>query len=72
MLWTVVLLVALFVFVTAHAGWALSAWLLVAIVTVYLHLRAHRTLRLGIALLDLTAQEMKLIKLTAPKKFVKE
>jgi hypothetical protein len=34
-------------------------------------LRAHRTLRLGIALLDLTAQEMKLVKLDAPKKFVK-
>jgi len=70
-LWTVVLLVALFVFVTSHALWALSAWLLVAAVTVYLHLRAHHTLRLGIALLDLTAQEMKLIKLTAPKKFDK-
>jgi O-antigen biosynthesis protein len=70
-LWTVVSLVALFVFVTGHVLWALSAWLLVAVVTVYLHLRAHRTLRLGIALLDLTSQEMKLIKLDAPKKFVK-
>ncbi len=69
--WSVVLVVALFVFVTAHALWALSAWLLVAAVTAYLHLRAHRTQRLGIALLDLTAQELQLIKLDAPKKFVK-
>ena len=71
-LWTVVLLVALIVFVTSHALWALSAWLLVAVVTAYLHLRAHRTLRLGVALLDLTAQEMKLIKLSAPRRFEKD
>jgi hypothetical protein len=39
--------------------------------TGYLHLRGHRTLRLALGLLDLTAQEVGLIKLTAPKKFQK-
>ncbi len=71
LLWVIVGLVALFLVVTSHAWWALSAWLLVAGTAGYLHLRAHRTLRLGIALLDVTAQEMKLTKLSAPKKFVK-
>ena len=67
--------VALFVFVTQHTAphpwWVFSAWLLVAVATGYLHLRARRTIRLAIALLDLTAQEIKLIKLEAPRKFVK-
>ncbi|MEI6084342.1 MAG: glycosyltransferase [Verrucomicrobiota bacterium] len=53
------------------ALWALSAWSLVIITIGYLHLRARRTIRLGIALLDLTAQDLKLTKLDAPKKFVK-
>ena len=67
--------VALFVFVAQHTAphpwWVFSAWLLVAATTGYLHLRARRTIRLAIALLDLTAQEIKLIKLEAPRKFVK-
>ena len=70
-LWTVVGLVALFLAVTNRALWALSAWLLVALTTAYLHLRAHRTLRLGVGLLDVTAQQIGLVKLNAPKKFVK-
>jgi glycosyltransferase involved in cell wall biosynthesis len=70
-LWTVVALVAIFLAVVAHALWALSAWSLVVLVAVYLHLRAYRTLRLGTALLDMSAQELGLIKLTAPKKFQK-
>jgi hypothetical protein len=70
-LWTVVAFVAIFLAVTAHALWALSAWLLVVLVAAYLHLRALRTLRLGAALLDLSAQELGLIKLNAPKKFEK-
>jgi hypothetical protein len=37
----------------------------------YLHLRARRSLRLAVALLDLCARQLKLIKLNAPKKFVK-
>lgn len=71
LLWAVVAFVALFVLVTSHAWWALTAWLLVAATAAYLHLRAHRTLRLGLGLLDITAQQMGLIKLDAPKKFVK-
>ncbi|MCG3147250.1 MAG: hypothetical protein PCFJNLEI_00689 [Verrucomicrobiae bacterium] len=51
--------------------WVLSLWSLVVVVIGYLHLRARRTLRLGLALLDLTAQELKLTKLDKPKKFVK-
>lgn len=71
LLWVIVGLVALFLVVTSHALWALSAWLLVAIAAAYLHLRAHRTLRLAIALLDVTAQQMNLTKLNAPRKFEK-
>jgi glycosyltransferase involved in cell wall biosynthesis len=55
----------------SYGLWALAAWVLVPLVAGYLHLRARRTMRLGMALLDLTAQELKLIKLRAPKKFVK-
>jgi len=73
--WSVVSFVALVIFITQHTAphpwWVFLAWLLVAIAVGYLHLRARRTIRLGIALLDLTAQEMKLIKLDAPRKFVK-
>ena len=71
LLWMVVGLVALFLVVTSHALWALSAWLLVAIAAGYLHLRAHRTLRLAIALMDVTAQQMGFAKLDAPRKFEK-
>jgi hypothetical protein len=71
LLWMVVGLVGLFLVVTSHAWWALSAWLLVAVVGAYLHLRAHRTLRLAIALLDVTAQQMGFTKLDAPRKFEK-
>jgi glycosyltransferase involved in cell wall biosynthesis len=70
-LWAAVGFVALFLVVTNRALWSLSAWLLVAFLTGYLHLRAHRTLRLGLGLLDLTAQEISLIKLDAPKRFEK-
>ncbi len=70
-LWTIIGVVALFLVVTSHALWALSTWLLVAITAGYLHLRAHRTLRLGAALLDMTAQQVGLTKLSAPRKFVK-
>jgi GT2 family glycosyltransferase len=70
-LWTVVAFVTIFLALTAHALWALSAWLLVVLVAAYLHLRALRTLRLGAALLDLSAQELGLIKLNVPKKFQK-
>jgi hypothetical protein len=71
LLWAVVALVALFLVVTSHALWALSAWLLVAIAAGFLHLRAKRTLRLGIALLDVTAQQMGFTRLNAPRKFAK-
>ncbi len=53
--------------VTGHAPWALSALGLIPLVTGYLHLRTGRTLRLGIALLDLTAEQLGLKKLEAKK-----
>jgi hypothetical protein len=37
----------------------------------YLYLRARRSLRLAVALLDLCASQLKLVKLSAPKKFEK-
>jgi hypothetical protein len=37
----------------------------------YLRLRTRRSVRLATAVLDLCAKELKLVKLTAPKKFVK-
>jgi hypothetical protein len=37
----------------------------------YLHLRTRRSVRLATAVLDLCARDLKLIKLNAPKKFVK-
>ena len=51
--------------------WAIPFLLAMPLVTGYLHLRAKRTLRLGVALLDLTAKELDLIKLAAAKKFEK-
>ncbi len=44
---------------------------LIAIWWLYLRQQARRALRLAVALLDLTAQELKLIKLRAPKKFIR-
>jgi hypothetical protein len=44
---------------------------LIALWVGYLHLRTRRTVRLSTAVLDLCAKELKLIKLDAPKKFVK-
>jgi GT2 family glycosyltransferase len=61
----------LFVGLSNYQVWALPVLALVPLIAAYLHLRARRTLRLGIALLDLTGQELKLAKLDAPKKFVK-
>jgi glycosyltransferase involved in cell wall biosynthesis len=66
LLWAVVAFVALFVLVAGHELWSLPAWLLVVATVGYLHLRTQRTLRLGIALCDLAAQEMRLIKVTGP------
>jgi glycosyltransferase involved in cell wall biosynthesis len=71
LLWAVVAAVALFEFVVGYVWWSLPAWALVIATILYLHWRARRTMRLGIALLDLTAQELKLVKLSAPKKFEK-
>ena len=53
--------------------WTLTALPLLLIVfwAGYLYLRARRSLRLAVALLDLCANQLKLIKLSAPKKFVK-
>lgn len=62
-LWTVVALVVFFMAATSHALWALPSWLLVVIMTGFLQLRAQRTLRLGLGLVDLTAQQMGLTKL---------
>ncbi len=55
------------------ALWGLTLLPLASILlwAAYLQWRARRTLRLGIALLDLTAQQLGLVKLTAPKKFEK-
>jgi hypothetical protein len=44
---------------------------LISIWVSYLHLRTRRTVRLATAVLDLCAKDLKLIKLSAPKKFVK-
>jgi len=44
---------------------------LIPLVAGYFHLRTRRTLRLGVALLDLTAQELDLVKLQEPKRFEK-
>ncbi len=73
LLWAVVALVVMFVFVSSHAVWSIPiwwtmlSWLLVAVTASYLHLRAHRTLRLGLGLLELTAQQLGLTKLDAKK-----
>jgi hypothetical protein len=53
--------------------WGLTALplVLISIWVSYLHLRTRRTVRLATAVLDLCAKDLKLIKLSAPKKFVK-
>ncbi len=56
---------------TGDQPWAAPVLLAIPLVAGYLHLRTARTLRLGVALLDLTAQELGLVKLDAPKKFEK-
>jgi len=45
--------------------------ILIGIWAGYLHLRARRSLRLAVALLDLCAKQLNLIKLSVPRKFVK-
>ena len=60
-----------FMAATSHALWSLPAVLIIPLVAAYFHIRGRRTLRLGAALLDLTAQQVGLIKLKAPKKFEK-
>jgi hypothetical protein len=62
-LWLVVALVAFFLAATSRALWALPSWLLVVAVTLWLHWRARRSLRLGLGLVDLTAQQMGLTRL---------
>ncbi len=62
-LWAAVALVAFFVAVTSRVEWAHYAWLLVVLVTLSLHLRARRTMRLGLGLVDLAAQQTGLSKL---------
>ena len=49
----------------------LVPFLLIGLWGGYLYLRARRSLRLATALLDLCARQVGLIKLTAPKRFVK-
>jgi hypothetical protein len=53
--------------------WGLTVFplTLIGLWTGYLQLRTRRSLRLATALLDLCAKQLKLIKLDAPKKFVK-
>lgn len=64
----VVAAVALVQSITLHAPWAMSALALIPLTAAYLHLRARRTLRLGIALLDLSARQLGLTKLDESKK----
>jgi hypothetical protein len=62
-LWAAIALVAFFVAIVSHVAWAGCAWLLVVLVTLVLHLRARRTMRLGLGLVDLAAQQTGLSKL---------
>lgn len=50
------------------AWWPLPLLGLIPLVAGYLHLRARRTLRLGLGLLDCAAKELGLVKLDPPKK----
>jgi hypothetical protein len=62
---------ALLLGVTHYSLWVLPAVPMIPFVAAYLHLRARRTLRLGVALLDMTAQELGIMKLDKPRKFEK-
>ncbi len=61
-LWMIVGLVAFFVMLASRAWWALPAWVLVLLMTLYLQTRARRTLRLALGLVDLAAQQAGLAK----------
>ena len=65
-LWSVVALVTFFLAATSHALWALSSWLLVVVAALWLHWRTRHSLRLGLGLVDLAAQQMGLKKLASP------
>jgi glycosyltransferase involved in cell wall biosynthesis len=56
---------------SARALWAAPLLLAIPLFAGYLHLRARRSLRLAVALLDLCAQQLALTKLKTPRKFVK-
>jgi len=62
-LWSAVTLVAAFQALASPAWWwAPLAWVLVALMVLWLHGRARRTMRLGLGLMDLTAQQLSLTK----------
>jgi glycosyltransferase involved in cell wall biosynthesis len=61
--WSVVTLVAAFqTLALSEWWWAPLAWVLIALMTLWLHARARRTLRLGLGLMDLTAHQLNLTK----------
>jgi len=62
-LWITVALVAFFFAAASRVWWAAYAWLLVVLVVISLHLRARRTMRLGLGLVDLAAQQTGLSKI---------
>ncbi len=62
---------ALVLGLSRHAVWTLPLFASIPLFLGYLHLRTKRTLRLGLALLDMTALELGLSKLDQPKKFEK-
>jgi len=66
-LWAAVALAAFFVAATSRVWWAGYAWLLVVLVMLFLHLRARRTMRQGLGLVDLAAQQTGLSKLNFGK-----
>lgn len=68
--WAVTSAVILFVGLSNYWIWTLPVMMLIPLIAGYLHLRARRTLRLGMALLDLTAQTLKMVKLEAARRFV--
>jgi glycosyltransferase involved in cell wall biosynthesis len=65
---TTLALVVVAVNLASRALWALPLLAVIPLVAGYLHLRARRTLRLGLGLLDYAAQELGLIKLDPSKK----
>ena len=56
--------------VTDRALWSLPVVGLIPLAAAYLHLRARRTLRLGMALLDLNSEALGLTKVDAQNKSV--